>query len=153
MQKDRKAKNFLPKAQYKGGSKAIGQFIAKHLKYPEEALKEKIEGTVVLRAAINYKGEVVDSKIKSGIGYGCNKEAQRVVKLLKFELSSKVRKGKILFHKNFNIHFRLPKPTVPKARKVDVKKAESSSTQLSYTIKKKPVEQKSQTSYSYTITY
>ena len=151
MRKDRKAKNFLPKAQYKGGAKAIGQFIAKHLKYPEEALEAKIEGTVVLRAAINYKGQVVDSKVKSGIGHGCDEEAQRVVKLLIFDVNSKVRKGKVLFHKNFNIHFRLPQPS--KTEKKDIKKAEPKSTQLSYTIKKKQEEQKPRTSYSYTITY
>ena len=87
----------------------MSSFIASHLKYPEPALKEKIEGTVVVRAAIDYKGVVIGTEIKSGIGYGCDEEAARVTQLLKFDIESKVRRGKILFHKTININFRLPK--------------------------------------------
>jgi len=151
MQRERKPKNFLPKPIYRGGPKAMSKFIGENLKYPPEALKNKVEGTVVIRLAINYKGKVTGSKIKSGLGSGCDEEAQRVVSLLEFDVDSKVRKGKILFHKNINIRFRLPKE-----KPVSKKKAEPrSKTQLSYTITtKKEVTKKTpqrSSSYSYTI--
>ncbi len=149
MQRENKPKNFLPKATYKGGSKAMSKFIGEHLKYPKQAIKNKISGTVVLRVAIDYKGKVTGSKVKSSVGHGCDEEAQRVVSLLKFEVGSKVRKGKILFHKNLNIHFRLPKPKAE-----PIKKAESSKTQLSYTVvssKPKSKPKLKPASYNYTI--
>ncbi len=141
MQKERKAKNFLPKASYPGGPSALKQFIASHLKYPEEAKKHNIEGTVVLRVDIDYKGKVIASRVKSSLGYGCDEEAQRVVGLLQFEVNSKVRKGKILFHKNMNIHFKMSKK--PRVQ-----------TQLAYRItKKQETENPSASgSYHYTIT-
>ncbi len=145
MQRERKPKNFLPKATFRGGPKAMRKFLGENLKYPPQAIKEKVEGTVVLRLAIDYKGKVIKSKVKSGLGSGCDEEAQRVVSLLEFDVDTRVRKGKILFHKNLNIHFRLPKkPPAPK------KKAEPQRTQLSYTITTKK-DSGSSPSYSYTI--
>ncbi len=145
MQRERKPKNFLPKATFRGGPKAMRKFIGQNLKYPPQAVKDKIEGTVVLRLSINYKGKVIKSKVKSGLGSGCDKEAQRVVSLLEFDVDTRVRKGKILFHKNINIHFRLPKKAPAKT-----KKAEPQRTQLTYTITTKKAI-KTKPSYSYTI--
>jgi TonB family protein len=94
VKKETKAKNFIPKPEYKGGPKALTQFIHDQLKYPKEALDKKIEGTVVLKAEINYRGEVIGTKIISGIGYGCDEEASRVVSLLKFHID-KIRNLKV----------------------------------------------------------
>jgi TonB family protein len=107
VKKETKAKNFIPKPEYKGGPKALTQFIHDQLKYPKEALDKKIEGTVVLKAEINYRGEVIGTKIISGIGYGCDEEASRVVSLLKFHID-KIRNLKVTFFKTFNIHYKLP---------------------------------------------
>ncbi len=151
MQKERKAKNFLPKLVYPGGTKALSKFISDHLQYPKAALKEKIEGTVRIRMDIDYTGKVIDSHVISSLGHGCDKEAQRVVGLLQWDTDKKVRKGKILFHKTLNIHFKLPKKKVAPKPKV-----QSQTTKVSYQIvsstptnqpKKKPA------SYQYTIKY
>ena len=117
------------------------KFIYANLKYPEEARKNKIEGTVVLRIGIDYKGNVIDSKVKSSLGYGCDEEAQRVVGLLKYEVNNKVRRGKVLFHKILNIHFKVAKKA-------------TSTTEISYQITKKKEEKSPSNSGSidYTIT-
>ena len=118
-------------------------FLKKHLRYPPEASANKIEGTVVLRIAINYKGKVIDSKVKSSLGYGCDEEAQRVVKLLEFEVDQKMRKGKILFHKDININFKRPK-NLPARTEVSYQlSSKKKSTQKKPTAKKQP--------YTYTI--
>ncbi len=106
--KEKKDKHFIKKAFYEGGVTAMRAFIREHLKYPQEALKAKIEGTVRVEYTINYKGEVTDAKIMTGIGYGCDQEAMRVVKLFQFKVP-KNRKLKVVFHKKINIHFKLPK--------------------------------------------
>ena len=139
MPKERKAKNFLPKPISPGGQKAMSAFISSKLQYPEEALNHRVEGTVALRLGINYKGIVTDATVKSSLGHGCDEEAQRIAKLLRFTVTGQFRKGKVLFHKNLNIHFRLPK----------VKKQQG--TTINYNITKEGKASASH-SYNYTIT-
>ena len=78
--------------------------IGKELQYPPEALEAKIEGTVFLRYNIDHKGKVTSSKILSSLGYGCDEEAQRIVKKFNFEVPKGPRKLKIKFHKTIKIH-------------------------------------------------
>ena len=87
MEKERKEKHFIQKPIYEGGIKAMKLFIRENLKYPKTALENRIEGTVALRYTINHKGKVVKVKIISGIGHGCDKEAERLVKELVFSAS------------------------------------------------------------------
>ncbi len=156
MQRSKKPKNFLPKPIYPGGPKAMGTFIRETLRYPKEALKNKIEGTVVIRIDINFKGKVVATKVKSSVGYGCDEEAQRVVKSMKFEVESKLRKGRILFHKTLNISFKLPKSNLATTKE---KPRSVTQTQLSYTVVPNKAnatqsqKTKSNGSYTYVIKY
>lgn len=108
MYKEKKGKHFIKNPFYEGGLKALREFISQNKKYPKEALEEKIEGTVFIKYTINYKGKVIETKVVKSLGYGCDEEAQRVVKLLKFE-APKNRGIKVKFFKNIQIHFRLPK--------------------------------------------
>ena len=145
MSKERKAKNFLPKASYPGGPKAMAKFIYRHLQYPQKAKDEKIEGTVRIKLDINYKGKVIDHKVMSSLSPECDTEAGRLVRLLVFDVGRKLRKGKILFHKTVNIHFKLPKE----------KKSSPQSAKIQYRITKKaPAEKaKPQKSFTYTIAW
>lgn len=116
MQKEKKDKNFIKKPHFPGGTNAMRGVIRENLRYPEEALKNKIEGTVIVRYDIDHKGKVVDARIIAGIGHGCDEEALRLVRLFEFEVP-KNRGLRVRFHKDINIHFRLPKkkekPQVP----------------------------------------
>lgn len=107
MQREKKDKHFIHKPVYPGGRQAMKKFIAEQLTYPEEARAEQIKGTVTIDYTIDYKGNVIDAKVISGLGYGCDEEAVRVVKLLQFNVP-KQRARRIQFHKTINIHFRPP---------------------------------------------
>jgi len=108
MKKERKDKNFIKKPIYEGGLKALRAFISQNKKYPKDALENKIEGTVYLKYTIDHKGNVIDAKVIKSLGHGCDDEAVRVVKLLKFKVP-KNRGVRVKFHKNIQIHFRIPK--------------------------------------------
>ena len=113
--KERKDKHFIKKPAYPGGRDALRKFIKENLVYPEKALEEKVEGTVSLKYSIDHKGNVTDSHIISGLGYGCDEEAVRLVKLLKFVVPKNAKKVRVSFQKDIHIHFRLPKtPAKPK---------------------------------------
>jgi TonB family protein len=142
--KERKEKHFLKKPIYEGGKEALQDFIKNNLKYPKEALENKIEGVVIVRYTIDKSGKVVKTKIKTGLGYGCDEEAQRVVKLLKFVVPRN-RKLKVLFHKTIHIRFTLPK-----------KRPGKTGMQVSYTNSdkknKEEEENPQKNSYNYSIT-
>jgi len=53
--------------------------LQKKLVYPEAAKKNKIEGTVDVRAYVDSLGEVVKAEVIKGIGYGCDEAAETVV--------------------------------------------------------------------------
>ncbi len=119
MQKEKKDKHFLKKPSYPGGPEAMSAFISAHLVYPQDAIDQKISGMVQLELTISHQGEVLDTKVLHGLGYGCDEEAKRVAKLLKFHVP-KNRGIKVRFFKKINIHFGLkqsqitpvPSPTV-----------------------------------------
>lgn len=48
---------------------------SRKVKYPEEALKEKIQGMVFIEFVVNADGSIADAKAKRGIGYGCDEAA------------------------------------------------------------------------------
>lgn len=150
MQKERKDKHFIKKPIFPGGLKAMRELIRKELKYPQEALDNKVEGTVYLRYNIDHKGKVTSSKILSSLGHGCDEEAQRIVAKFKFEVPKGPRKMKVKFHKTIKIHFKLPKEKPQK---------KSPKTQITYSIKLNSKKEetkesiKKSSTYSYTIKF
>jgi Ca-activated chloride channel family protein len=67
--------------QYYGGDAALQQFISKQLNYPAAAIKAKIGGTVQLLIEIDEHGNVKVINVAKKIGYGCDEEAIRIIKL------------------------------------------------------------------------
>ena len=106
MKKNKKPESFLPTPFYSGGNKAMSNFIYSELKYPSAAESKNIEGIVVLKISIDMDGNVFHVEIKKSVGYGCDEEAIRVAKLLKFN-AVKLRNMKATFNKNINIKFNL----------------------------------------------
>ena len=150
MSKEKKDNHFIKKPFYEGGITALRKFIKENLKYPKEALDNKIEGTVLVRHDINHKGKVIGAKVLKGIGHGCDEEAIRLIKLLKYEVPKGPRKLKVKFHKDTKINFRLPK-VKPKKKPIKVKSTQGKLS-IKYTITPKSGEKKEvKKTYNYTI--
>lgn len=98
---------FIRKPVYPGGNKAINKCITENLHFPEEAFKNNIEGKVFLKYDVNYQGEVENIEIEKGLGYGCDEEAIRVIKLLKYQ-TFKNPGLKVVHHYKTWINFILP---------------------------------------------
>ena len=62
-----------------GGMSGWNQHLSKNLKYPTQARRMGIEGTVIVVFVINLDGSIQDVDILRGIGGGCDEEAVRVV--------------------------------------------------------------------------
>ena len=144
MRRERKKESFINKPTYPGGLKALREFIKKNLKYPLEAMEAKIEGSVLVKYEVNFKGKVTKTEIASGLGYGCDEEATRLVKMFKFEVGKNPRRLKVTFHKSIRINFKLPEPVKKSTAKNNIK--------VNYTITKSEKKPPSQSNtYSYTI--
>lgn len=92
---------------YPGGRKALDEFVRVNLMYPDAALKSKTEGSVIVDYDVDIFGKVISAKVRQGIGNGCDDEALRIVRLLKYP-SRKYQGVHVVFHMHIIIHFRLP---------------------------------------------
>ena len=68
--------------EFIGGEAAMIKFIQTYLKYPNQAKVAGITGKVFISFVVGVNGEITDVKIIKGIGYGCDAEAKRVVKMM-----------------------------------------------------------------------
>jgi TonB family protein len=69
------------KPSFPDGIENLGWFIGQFIKYPEEAEKNNISGVVKVNFLVNRDGHLSDFTILEGLGYGCDEEAIRVLKL------------------------------------------------------------------------
>jgi TonB family protein len=63
-----------------GGSAALEQ----ELRYPEQARRHGVEGSVIVKFVVDAEGRVVDPVVERGLGFGCDDEALRVVRQARF---------------------------------------------------------------------
>ncbi|MCD8740146.1 TonB family protein [Mucilaginibacter roseus] len=73
--------NYSRLPMYKGGVQAFGRFLAKTIRYPAAAREKNVQGRVYVSFVITDKGKLTNFKIEKGIGFGCDEEVLRVMKL------------------------------------------------------------------------
>lgn len=69
--------------QYAGGNEAMAAFLRKNLKYPRPASQAGIQGKVFVQFTVGSDGKIENAAAVKGIGFGCDEEAVRVVKMMK----------------------------------------------------------------------
>lgn len=67
---------------FPGGEEALMKFINEHIKYPQSALEQGTQGTIMLRFVVTGTGDIGEVQILKGLDPDCNNEAIRVVKSL-----------------------------------------------------------------------
>jgi len=97
---------FVQVPQIAGGKAALQKYIKANLIYPDEARKNRIEGIVYLTAEIDDNGKVIHVEIIKGLAGGCNEEAVRLIKNVRF--GGVRNKGvRVKTKKQFRIRFKL----------------------------------------------
>ena len=66
-------------AEYVGGSAAMTKYLVSNLKYPEEAVKSKTTGKVIVSFVVTKDGKVTKATVKRGVSKELDQEAVRVV--------------------------------------------------------------------------
>ena len=68
------------------GDKAEEDYLADNLVMPQEAASNSVEGEVQLQLTIDEMGEVINTRVMRGIGYGCDEEAVRLMEGMPWRL-------------------------------------------------------------------
>jgi len=69
--------------EYEGGISAMLKFLSKNLRYPASARSISQEGTVYVRFVVSNSGQVIDVEVVKGVSAVLDREAMRVVALMK----------------------------------------------------------------------
>lgn len=98
-------------ASYPQGDGELAKFIKLNLKYPKEALEKEIEGKVWCKFFIEIDGTITNIKVIRSLGYGCDEEAVRIIKLMPKWIPAKLlcndNPGNIRSEYNLPIKFQL----------------------------------------------
>jgi periplasmic protein TonB len=68
--------------EFAGGMNALLKFLQKNLRYPTPAVNANVMGKVYMQFVVGQDGNISKVDVLKGIGFGCDEEAQRVVKLM-----------------------------------------------------------------------
>lgn len=88
--------------EYPGGLEAMYKFLSDNMKYPKKARKKRIQGKVYIQFIVEKDGRVSNVTVLRGIGYGCDEEAVRVVKMMP-KWKPAIQRGK-----NVRVRYKLP---------------------------------------------
>ena len=64
---------------FPGGDYARLRFLSNNIRYPDDAIRRKIQGVVMVSFIVEKDGGISNIRIVNGIGGGCDEEALRVV--------------------------------------------------------------------------
>ena len=67
---------------FRGGERALMEYLASHVNYPPEAVKDSIQGRVIVQLLIERNGEVSEVKVVRSVHELLDNEAVRVCKSL-----------------------------------------------------------------------
>jgi len=70
----------LKLAEPDGGRKAYDNYLKNNLRYPEQALENKIKGGVTINFIVERDGKLRAFSVMKSLGYGCDEEVIRLVK-------------------------------------------------------------------------
>ena len=68
--------------EFAGGMNALLKFLQKNLRYPSPAVNANVMGKVYMQFLVGQDGNISKVDVVKGIGFGCDEEAERVVKLM-----------------------------------------------------------------------
>jgi periplasmic protein TonB len=68
--------------EFAGGTAALSKFLQKNLRYPRPASNANISGKVYVQFVVGQDGAISKVDVLKGLGFGCDEEAERVIKLM-----------------------------------------------------------------------
>ena len=70
------------KPEFPGGNEKLFSFISRNFKYTDEMIENELKGRIMVSFIVERDGSLTDIKVVRGLGFGAEKEALRVLKLM-----------------------------------------------------------------------
>ncbi len=70
----------IVKATPEGGLTAYDRYLENDMRYPPDALRNKVKGNVVVEFTVEADGRIANFKVLESIGQGCDEEVIRLIK-------------------------------------------------------------------------
>lgn len=96
---------------FPGGVSALLAYVARHTKYPAQAIRDRVQGIVQLRFVVLENGRIGDVQIIKSLEPHCDAEAKRVVKTLPRFIPGRQGGKAVRVWYTLPIRFQLPKTT------------------------------------------
>ncbi len=97
-------------ADFPGGMQAMMQYIMNNIRYPESAMKNDIQGRVIVKFVVNEDGSVSDAEVLKGVDEELDNEALRVVNSMPKWTPGKVGGKAVASYFTLPVNFRLQNP-------------------------------------------
>lgn len=68
--------------EFPGGQEKMIAFLAKSIKYPQQAIRSEKQGRVYVQFIVSSNGELTNFEVVRGVGFGLDEEALRASKLM-----------------------------------------------------------------------
>ncbi len=81
--------------EYPGGQAALFEFISKNVKYPDDAVKKKVEGKVFVTFVVDTDGKITDVSLMRKVFPSLDAEAVRVISAMPNWIPGK-QKGQVV---------------------------------------------------------
>ncbi|WP_026631959.1 energy transducer TonB [Dyadobacter alkalitolerans] len=100
--------NAIVQPQFKGGLPKMYRFLGENIRYPMDASQRGVTGRVYLSFVVCEDGSMCEYKVESGVGFGLDDEALRVVKKMSGMWEPGMMRGKIVrVRYNLPINFQM----------------------------------------------
>ena len=80
---------------FPGGERAMYSYLNDRIRYPQQARDYEVEGKVYVQFVVDQDGKVTEPKVVKGLGYGCDEEALRIVRLMPLWMPGKHRQQRV----------------------------------------------------------
>jgi len=94
--------------EYPGGSGALMKFLQDNIKYPESAVKNNIQGRVIVQFIVDKEGNIIEPSVVRSVSPELDNEAIYVVKAMPKWIPGTQRGEKVAVRYTVPVMFRLP---------------------------------------------
>lgn len=103
--------NALDMPVFMGGYEGLMNFLQQNLGYPQDAIKQGIEGRVAVQFTVSKDGSTKDINIVRSLFPSCDAEAVRVVSIIPKWIPGKLKGKPVDAIYTLPLSFKLPKPS------------------------------------------
>jgi protein TonB len=101
----------ITQPSFPGGDEAMMKYIHTNITYPKTATENTIEGVVYVELTVWSDGSIASSRIRRGIGHGCDEEVLRVIQEMPHWRPATIAGKPVAIRCTIPVNFSLPEST------------------------------------------